>query len=182
MSFSLFPRFSFKEVKDISPGFLGDLGIRLLMIDLDNTLAAYCEHSPADDVFQWVTAVKDAGINLAIVSNSSNAPRVGAFAVALDTKSIIRASKPSPASLLDLMETAGFSAGESALVGDQIFTDTLAANRAGVLSIIVKPRKFTNPLLALRYAAEMPFRAFAKNRQEKSNEQYRKNKKPSPRI
>jgi len=62
------------------------------------------------------------------------------------------------------MKIAGFSSDVSALAGDQVFTDTLAANLAGVVSISVRPRRFTNPLLKLRYFIELPFRAMCKNK------------------
>jgi hypothetical protein len=76
----------------------------------------------------------------------------------------MQSCKPSPKSLLQAMETAGFGADVSALAGDQIMTDALAANRAGIVSIIVRPRRFTNPFLALRYYIEVPFRAMCKNK------------------
>ena len=164
MSFSLIPQWSFPAVTDVSPEFLAAAGIRFLMLDLDNTIASYGEHSPSDEIVRWAAGIKDSGVAMAIVSNSSRVIRVAAFAEALDVGSVIRASKPSPAGLLHSMETAGFPSGESALAGDQVFTDTLAANRAGVLSIIVKPRKFTNPFLAIRYAIEIPFRSLARKK------------------
>ena len=164
MSFSLIPAYSFRVITDISPDFLLRAGIRHLMLDLDNTIAAYDEDSPSDDILCWVNNMKTNGISLMIVSNSSHVIRVAVFAEAFDIGSIIRAAKPSPASILHYIDDTGFSARESALVGDQIFTDTLAANRAGVYSIIVKPRKFTNPLLALRYIIELPFRLLARTK------------------
>ena len=56
------------------------------------------------------------------------------------------------------------SAEKTALAGDQIFTDTLGANLAGVSSILVEPIKFTNVFLRLRYYGEMPFRKMYKNK------------------
>ena len=50
MSFSLTPKYSFQELTDISPAFLERLGIRFLMLDLDNTLAAYGERLPSDRI------------------------------------------------------------------------------------------------------------------------------------
>ena len=62
------------------------------------------------------------------------------------------------------MNIKGLRADQSALVGDQIFTDALAANRAGIISMIVSPKRLRNPLLVLRYAVESPFRAMCRNR------------------
>jgi predicted HAD superfamily phosphohydrolase YqeG len=51
-----------------------------------------------------------------------------------------------------------------ALVGDQIFTDTLGANCAGVTSILVTAIHNHNIWLKLRHVAEMPFISAAKKR------------------
>jgi len=171
MSFSPIPKFSFPEITDISPDFLQELGIKFLMVDLDNTIAAYSEHQTSSHVFEWADEVKSHGIELFIVSNSLSKARVGAFKDELDVDGIMNAHKPSPTGVINAMSCAGYAPSASALIGDQIFTDTLAANRAGVVSIIVKPRQLTNPLLALRYVAEKPFRAMCKktNRNDSLN-------------
>ena len=158
MSFSLVPQYSFREFTDISPGFLRKLGIRFLMLDLDNTIAAYSEHSPAESVKQWIADIKKNGIEMYFISNSKRKYRVEVFAEAFDIGYIKDARKPSPHCLAQAMETMGYSNGDSAFLGDQIFADTLAANRAGVISIVVRPISLKNPLLSLRYVIEAPFR------------------------
>ena len=69
------------------------------------------------------------------------------------------------------MEATGFNPSESALVGDQIFTDTLAANRAGATSMIVRPLGLKNLFLFLRFAAETPFRTACVNVRTRLTEQ-----------
>ena len=134
------------------------------MLDLDNTVAAYNEHIFADNIMQWITDIKDSGIKLFIISNSTRSKRVTSFSESIDAGYIMKSAKPSPKSLLCAMETAGFGKNGSALAGDQVFTDVLAANRAGIISIVVRPRRFTNPFLAIRYYMELPFRALCKNK------------------
>jgi len=164
MSFSLVPKYSFRSLTDVSPEFLDRLGIKFLMLDLDNTIAGYSENILSDAVSLWAAEIKSNGIVLYIVSNSIRKKRVRAFAESLGIGVIMGARKPSPRGLLRAMAAAGHKANDSALVGDQVFTDTLAANRAGVVSIIVEPRRMTNPFLALRYAIETPFRAACRKR------------------
>ena len=54
---------------------------------------------------------------------------------------------------------------ETVMVGDQIFTDTLGANRAGVTPLLVEPIRLAgNPGRYIRYAAETPFRLLGKRR------------------
>ena len=164
MGFSLVPHFAFRRYADITPGFLDKLGIRFLMLDLDNTIAKYSEHSPAAAVYQWVSDMKNSGIVLFFISNSKRETRVDSFSDALGIDFIKEACKPSPDGLLRAMVVKGFASGESALLGDQVFTDMLAGNRAGVTSIIVRPLSLKNPLLFLRFAAETPFRAICPNK------------------
>jgi len=164
MSFSLTPQHSFQEITDISPGFLERHGIKLLMLDLDNTIAAYGEHSPSDTVVRWTEELKIHGIELYIVSNSVRKRRVASIAEMLGVGAVMAARKPSRKGILKAIAETGFPPESSALVGDQVFTDTLAANRAGIVSIIVKPRRYANPFLALRYALEAPFRAMCRNK------------------
>ena len=169
MGFSLLPEFLFPEITDISPTFLEKAGIKFLMIDLDNTLASYDEHSPSEEILEWMLSIKNSGITPAIISNSSRVMRVCSFAESFDVNSIALARKPSPINVLHLMETFNFKSSESALIGDQIFTDVLAANRAGIVSIVIKPRKFTNVFLAIRYVIELPIR-YISRKQKKDNQ------------
>ena len=164
MKFSPVPQYSFRDITDISPDFLSRLGVRFLMLDLDNTIAAYGESSLSGDIARWAAVMKKNRVELFIVSNNRRKGRVEAFAQALEIGFIKAAWKPSPNGVLKAMETARFTAHESALAGDQVFADALAANRAGAFSIVVRPRSFRSPLLAIRYALESPFRAFCKNK------------------
>ena len=162
--FSLIPRYSFRDITDLTTSFLEQLGIKFLMLDLDNTLAAYDEHKFDADISKWIEDIRNSGIMLFLISNTTRKKRVESFAKSIDVDFIMQSLKPSPRSLIKAMEQSGFSAAESALAGDQIMTDALAANRAGVISIVVKPRRFTNPFLAIRYYIELPFRAVCKNK------------------
>jgi len=163
MSLFPIPNFSFCEITEISASFLNELGIKFLMLDLDNTIAAYTEDKPAEDVLLWLNEVKQRGIKPFMITNSTRVNRVESFAEALEMGYIMKAKKPSPRYLLEAMEDAGFLKENSALVGDQIFTDTLAAKRAGIISIILRPRNMKSPWLSLRYGVEVPFRAACKN-------------------
>ena len=59
----------------------------------------------------------------------------------------------------------GCTSAETAIVGDQIFTDILGGNRAGVTTLLVEPIRLAgNPGRYLRYAAEWPFRMLSKQR------------------
>ena len=167
MSFSPVPDYKFKALTDISTGFLTKNRISLLLLDLDNTIAPYGETSPTAEVLAWVIRIKSFGISLHIVSNSKKTERVSSFAKALEIPYIYRAKKPSPRAVRELISELQASPSSAALVGDQIYTDVLAANGACVMSIVVRPIKFTNPFLALRFSLELPFRALRRIRRMK---------------
>jgi len=157
-------KYSFKDLIDIEMELLVEQGIRFLMLDLDNTIAAYNETEPSEPVLKWFEKLKASEVKPFIISNSTRADRVEGFAEALGIGFIMRACKPSPKSPLKAMQENCFEPSESALIGDQTFTDVLSANLAGVIPILVRPKGFTNVFLALRYYFEVPIRLLCKNK------------------
>ena len=162
MNYPLLPRYLFKKYHHITPDFLKNLGVRFLMLDLDNTIAKYSEHEPTATLIDWVDSIRSSDIDMYMISNSKREHRVKFFSQALDIPYISNAKKPSPENLLLAMEIAGYRPVETAFLGDQVFTDTLAANRANVISITVRPLSLKNPLLLLRFAGEIPIRTICK--------------------
>jgi HAD superfamily phosphatase (TIGR01668 family) len=158
------PDFSFKKLTDVKPGFLHDLGIKLLLLDLDNTVAPYGDDTPSAEIIFWVEEMKVADIALFIISNNRS-DRPQKFSKALGISYINRAWKPSTKGIDKAIFDSGFNREETAFAGDQVYTDILAAKRAGIMSILVKPIKLRNNfLLAIRYALEFPFRLLARNK------------------
>jgi HAD superfamily phosphatase (TIGR01668 family) len=177
MSFSLIPRYSFRKLTDITPEFLLGKGISLLLMDMDNTIAPYGMSEPDEFTRDWVHTMKTAGIELFIVSNSRRVGRTERFAEILSIGYVKEAKKPRTRALRRVLEIKGVEPKNAALVGDQIFTDTIAANCGGVLSLIVKPIAFTNIFLALRYWAEIPFRALCRGKEHRKHGQSKKGAK-----
>ena len=161
MSFSPIPHLCVPDVFRITPELLARKGITLLLLDLDNTLSPYAEHLPPERVLSWMKALKAAGVDLFIISNNKNADRVKNYAAACDIPYIAKAGKPHPRAVREVMAQLGKRPAETALMGDQIFTDGLAARRAGVLAIVVRPLGMGNLLFRIRYLIEQPFRLLA---------------------
>lgn len=156
MSFFL-PAFKFEKVTDITPDILRKLGVELLILDVDNTIAPYGQVTLDNQVLSWAGELKAAGVGLYIVSNNKG-QRPEIFSKLLDVPYIKRAGKPSPRGVREALENAGVPPDRAALAGDQIYTDTIAANLAKVKMMLVEPIRFTNPFLAIRYFFELPFR------------------------
>ncbi len=160
------PDIRLDRITQLTPDLLAERGIRLVMLDLDNTIAPYGTHEPEADILAWTENVREAGTELFFVSNSRRAGRVERFAEILGVGFVKAARKPRPDALHRVMAEHGYEPGQCALAGDQIFTDVWAARRAGCLAVVVRPIRFTNPFLYLRYLAEKPFRALRRKHSE----------------
>ena len=112
-------------------------GIRGLIYDIDNTLV---EHGmPATErAIKLFEQLRSIGFDTCLISNNKE-PRVKPFAVAVGSKYVYDAHKPSRKNYIRAMELMGTDTGNTYFIGDQIFTDVYGANRAGIPSILVKP-------------------------------------------
>ena len=154
-----------KTIYDIDPAALARHGIRLLLADLDNTLVPYGVPEPTQPVREWTAALREQGVTLFVLSNNRHPQRPERFSKALGVPYIGHAGKPKPGSFYKAMEQMGCTPEQTAIVGDQIFTDILGGRNAGVFTLLVEPIRLAgNPGRYLRYAVEWPFRALTKRR------------------
>lgn len=162
---SLLPWRQVDSIFELTGEGLARAGIRFLMADLDNTLCPYSVHEPSPALRAWLDDLKDHGVTLFLLSNSRKPRRPAHFAQALGIDYLGHAGKPKTGGFFRAMAGQNVTAGECAMVGDQIFTDILGANRAGIRSILVKPISLSgNPGRYLRYWAELPMRFLSKDR------------------
>ncbi len=113
-------------------------GIKAIMLDLDNTLVEWNAPEPTEDLRRWLEKVKALGFVTCIVSNNSG-PRVSQFAAKVGVPFISKATKPRRKGFSEAMERLGVTPQQTAVVGDQIFTDVLGGNRSGAHTILVVP-------------------------------------------
>ena len=163
MSISLLPKLIAPSLTDLTPAMLHRRGIRLLMMDFDNTIVTYYSDIPAPEVDAWFQTMSEAGIILCVVSNSKS-DRVQRFCEVRGLDCIIRAKKPRGKGIRECLERYGIPACQAALVGDQIFTDTLGANAQGVTSILVNAIHNHNIWFKGRHIMELPFIFLARKR------------------
>lgn len=163
MRFSLLPTMITPALTDLTPVFLEKQNIRLLMLDFDNTIVPYTTNIPTRKMMLWLTKMDMCGVRMCVVSNSKK-DRVKKFCAEFGIDCITHAKKPFSRGIRQCLERYRVPPEECALVGDQIFTDTLGANCAGVRSILVKAIDNHNFWLKLRHIAEKPFIYMAKNR------------------
>lgn len=139
MPFSLIPNRLFERYQEITPAYLQEQGVTLLLSDLDFTLAAKRTRRPDQPLRDWIAALDAAGIRFMIVSNNRSGSRVTEFCADLGVPYQGHAGKPSPRGLEAAMRRAGADRAHTAMLGDKLLTDMLAANRCGVLALMVEP-------------------------------------------
>ena len=118
-----------KSLYEIDPEFFKSNGVSTLFVDLDNTLDSYKSHTPSDNAIALVKKLKDAGLNLIIISNNRY-KRVLGYAEALGVEFISSTGKPFPRKINKFVEVKGLKKENIMVVGDQLMTDTVAGNRA----------------------------------------------------
>ena len=139
MSFSLVPDRLYADYTDITPQMLQSWGIRLLLCDLDYTLAPRSVARPDKQVLAWVQAMKDAGIEVMILSNNRSSARVEEFCKDMGITYVGHAGKPAKRGYREAMAKAGVTEKETAMLGDKLLTDVLGARRSGLLALMVEP-------------------------------------------
>lgn len=139
MRISLTPDRLYPSYDAITPETLRAMGITMLLSDLDFTLAAKHTRYADQALKDWIAGLHRAGIQFMIVSNNRSPARVEAFCAELGVPYQGHARKPSPAGLRAAMARGGASPAHTAMLGDKLLTDMLAAHRAGVLALMVEP-------------------------------------------
>ena len=163
MPFSLLPRLMTDSLTDLTPELLREKNVRLLMLDFDNTIVPYTTDVPTADMERWLSRMNASEIQICVVSNSHK-DRVPAFCQARGIDCITHAKKPFSRGIKACLAKYGIPASQAALVGDQIYTDTLGANCAGVTSILVKAIDNHTFWLKARHVLELPFIFAARKR------------------
>lgn len=168
MPLSLVPSRLFQRYQEVTPELLREAGVTLLLSDLDFTLAPKSVRRPDPALREWIGSMKAAGIQVMIVSNNRSGARVTEFCADLGIPYQGRAGKPSARGLRAAMARAGTDRAHTAMLGDKLLTDMLAANRAGVLALMVEPLGGAVTLWQkVLHALQAPFKALCRRRAPK---------------
>lgn len=131
----LTPTYFSVNLFDIAPDFFVKKGFRYVMLDLDNTLGSYLDWHPSRRAMEYVDHLKDLGLTVCLVSNNRE-KRVSFFASQLGIAYIANAHKPSRKVIQAYLESNAIPLKAVVLIGDQLLTDCLVANRLGIASIL----------------------------------------------
>lgn len=153
----LTPSYMFATYRDVTVEFLREREFRYLLVDIDNTLAPYEQPEPDDALVAWVEALHADGVRLALVSNNDR-ERVARFNKRLGLPAYAKSGKPGKRTLLRAMTELGADAAHTAMLGDQLLTDSYAGQRLGLTAIIVPPIKDkTSLFFRFKRRLERPF-------------------------
>lgn len=126
------------SVTEVTPDFLQARGVRAVMVDLDDTLLASGSELLEPPFREWLETLRGAEVPVVILSNGTHT-RVARWARELGVVGLPLTGKPLARAFRQGLAELGTPAHETAMVGDQLFTDVLGANLAGMVSVLVTP-------------------------------------------
>lgn len=132
------PNIKLDKITDITPEILKKYSLNSLILDVDNTLSTHHGHKLTDGLEDWLELMKENGIKLMVLSNSKET-RVKPFAEKIGLPFISLGLKPLPFGYIRALKALGSSRKNTAIVGDQIFTDVLGGNAVGVKTLLLTP-------------------------------------------
>lgn len=164
MNKRLVPYLTARSIYDIDPAFYKELGVTVILSDLDNTLDPHYVKSPSPAAIALKEALSQEGVSLYIASNNTS-KRVRHYAEALGVKCASGLLKPFSHRLRKFIVREGLKPEEILMIGDQIFTDVASANGAGVRAILTEPLGKKDPWTTwFNRLLEKPFRRAIKNK------------------
>jgi HAD superfamily phosphatase (TIGR01668 family) len=131
------PDLRFSRIEEVRIGDLSRDGVRVVFVDIDNTIVEPEQEEPSETIRQWFQEAKDAGMKVVLLSNSVPS-RLAKIASRLGVPGVL-GLKPFPFAIRRVLKEAGARAEQAVFIGDQILTDYLVALFSGVRMFLVKP-------------------------------------------
>lgn len=137
------PTYVVHKITDVSIDMLKKIQIHGVILDIDDTLAAPDSNIISEEIISWLKLLKNENIKIIFASNNTE-ERVKKFAENLNKFNInipwiAMSCKPFGFKIKQAIKKISCKSDEIILIGDQIFTDILAANLTNIKSILVDP-------------------------------------------
>lgn len=152
------PATAYDRVEEVDLAALRDAGKTLVLLDIDNTLLPWRGDEFPQAVRDWLEEGKRLGLKFCILSNTRHPDRLERLSKAIDVPYIRAKFKPSRQMYFMALEKYGATPNEAVMVGDQLLTDVLGANRSGIDAFWIKPigkREFVGTRLVSRNIERM---------------------------
>ena len=133
-----FPMYYARGVADVTPEFIRGCGCDALLLDIDNTVSHVDAPEATKEAEAWLQTLRQAGLPVAFVSNN-DPERVEPFARRYGAQFVSHAQKPRREGYDRAAAALGRAPQRCLVVGDQLFTDILGGNNAGMKTVIVSP-------------------------------------------
>lgn len=132
------PAHAAESLQSIDIQELWNRGKRLLLLDVDNTLVQWHADACSDEVAEWVGRAKAAGFEICIISNTTQHDRLAKIAASIGATTVRGRFKPSRSMFRLALRKFGRKPDEAIMIGDQLITDVLGANRSRIEAIWVR--------------------------------------------
>ena len=133
-----YPTYMFDKVEDIPYELIKKENIKLIMMDMDNTLID-AKKKYKNSLKHWIEEVSNLNVKMCILSNSPFGDKVKKIAKELNVEYEYNAGKPLLKGFKRVIEKSKFPKDNILMIGDQIFTDVWGGNRIGVKTVLVTP-------------------------------------------
>lgn len=132
------PKCVVNKFNDLDFNKLYEDGYRIIISDLDNTLAPYTMKSPSKELKESIEKIKEIGFKIYLISNNKNT-RISHFCHELGLNGYLaNAKKPKTRKLNDFLNKEQIDKNLVIALGDQLVTDILGFNRINLYSVLVK--------------------------------------------
>jgi hypothetical protein len=131
--------FCFGRVTDIEPSWLARRGIRGILLDIDNTITLWGQHTMAPEELEWIRRLHAAKLKCRLLSNRPWQHRHRVAELTSIAHVDMRSFKPSAEIFRQGMREMGLEPRQVMMIGDIVFTDILPANRLGMWTTLVEP-------------------------------------------
>lgn len=132
------PDYYFPDIFSVDPERLRRHGIRLAVIDMDNTLISAVETEISERAKEYIARMRRAGIQPVVMSNNfSGVTEKRCRQLNIDFFSF--SLKPLRAGYRRVLKKYAFDVSETAVIGDQVFTDIAGGSRMHMMTILVDP-------------------------------------------
>lgn len=111
---------------------------KLILLDVDHTLVKWKAEDFSPEVLAWLAKAKELGFKLCILSNTRHPERLARLSEKLDIPTLRGRFKPSTHMYEMALEKFQMKPIDAVMIGDQIMTDVLGANRSGIDAIWVQ--------------------------------------------
>lgn len=162
-----YPNDYLKSVTEITNEYLTKNNIKALILDVDNTLIDY-DKNLSIEIVNWAKELKSYDIKMIILSNSNKKEKVKEVAKKLKLDYIYFGMKPLKKGFKKAIQKLNIENKYIAVVGDQIFTDVIGANRMKMYSILVEPIEEKDIFITL---LKRPIENFIKRKYLKTKEE-----------